>query len=264
MNQIKAVPRTYAGVRFRSTLEADWAYNLDRLGITWEYEPEAVQLPSGDFYRPDFYLPQCTTWLEVKGPHDDRLEKTRELAAVAYDDITCQGWGDEEFVVKVHTAGMQREAEEAIRNAPDGPTQVTVRTRRFDDTTREFVDEQAFRVRRRVRLTCAAAQHLRYPGDGNRSCCQSGSGTAWRMVVIGRSPVRGMMTWQSAMNYYDLSVIRCSDCGEHSFFDEVGAWTCRRCRAGGKVYHGGQWVSPVDPVFGGDHLPFLAAPRGAR
>ena len=80
MTTIRAVPKTYAGVRFRSTLEADWAYNLDHFGIVWQYEPEAVQLPSGTYYRPDFYLPDIETWLEVKGPHDERIGKAIELS----------------------------------------------------------------------------------------------------------------------------------------------------------------------------------------
>ena len=57
---------------FRSTLEADWAATLDSLSIGWQYEPEGVQLPSGELHRPDFYLPGIATWLEVKGPHGER------------------------------------------------------------------------------------------------------------------------------------------------------------------------------------------------
>ena len=88
---IRAIPRTYSGVRFRSTLEADWAYNLDRLGIVWQYEPEGVQLPSGTYYRPDFYLPEITTWLEVKGPHDERVDKFIEFAETVSHDDSCSG-----------------------------------------------------------------------------------------------------------------------------------------------------------------------------
>jgi hypothetical protein len=103
--KITPIPMTYAGVRFRSTLEADWAATLDSLGIEWQYEPEAVRLPSGELYRPDFYLPHIATWLEVKGPHEEGLGKTRELAAAVYhfpdcpapeslgdDDEPCCGW----------------------------------------------------------------------------------------------------------------------------------------------------------------------------
>lgn len=89
MTRIQAVPKVYSGVKFRSTLEADWAYNLDLLGIVWQYEPEALKLPSGTLYRPDFYLPILSTWLEVKGPHDERIDKTRELASVSACPPDC-------------------------------------------------------------------------------------------------------------------------------------------------------------------------------
>ena len=81
------VPATYAGVEFRSTLEADWAATLDSLGIVWQYEPEAVRLPSGTLYRPDFYLPRIATWLEVKGPHRERIKKTIEFAKSVPDPV---------------------------------------------------------------------------------------------------------------------------------------------------------------------------------
>jgi len=90
MTSLRPVPMTYRGVRFRSTLEADWAATLDQLGITWQYEPEAVQLPSGALYRPDFYLPEITTWFEVKGPGVPGAEKATELAhAVTCPEPVC-------------------------------------------------------------------------------------------------------------------------------------------------------------------------------
>ncbi|SEB29763.1 hypothetical protein SAMN04490357_0025 [Streptomyces misionensis] len=76
---IDAVPTTYAGTRFRSRLEADWAITLNGLGIAWDYEPELITLPSGTQYVPDFWLPEIGTWLEVKGPHTPRREKATEL-----------------------------------------------------------------------------------------------------------------------------------------------------------------------------------------
>jgi hypothetical protein len=93
--EIKPIPATYAGVRFRSTLEADWAATLDSLDIAWQYEPEAVRLPSGEAYRPDFYLPRIATWLEVKGPHGERLGKTWELASTVAHHPGCTGNHDE-------------------------------------------------------------------------------------------------------------------------------------------------------------------------
>lgn len=77
---IAAIPRRYAGVNFRSTLEADWASTLDDIGILWEYEPKTVTLPSGATYIPDFFLPELGMWIEVKGPGIPRIEKAIEFA----------------------------------------------------------------------------------------------------------------------------------------------------------------------------------------
>lgn len=37
--EIEAIPTDYAGVRFRSKLEATWARFFDVIGLAWEYEP---------------------------------------------------------------------------------------------------------------------------------------------------------------------------------------------------------------------------------
>jgi len=64
---VKAIETRYAGCRFRSRLEARWAVFFDRLNIPWEYEPQGYTLSNGRNYLPDFFLPQCATWIEVKG-----------------------------------------------------------------------------------------------------------------------------------------------------------------------------------------------------
>lgn len=77
---IKPVPTWYRGTRFRSTLEADWACTFDAMGWTeWQYEPEALTLSTGELYRPDFYLPPQRVWCEVKGPHNERVNKPTQL-----------------------------------------------------------------------------------------------------------------------------------------------------------------------------------------
>ncbi len=63
---VQAIETEYAGHLFRSRLEARWAVFMDALGITWEYEPQRYQLPSGK-YLPDFWLPAQQFYLEVKG-----------------------------------------------------------------------------------------------------------------------------------------------------------------------------------------------------
>lgn len=76
---ITPIRTTYRGITFRSTLEADWAATLDTLGWHWQYEPIAIQLDSGGAYLCDFHLPNQRVWCEVKGPHNERLEKTAEF-----------------------------------------------------------------------------------------------------------------------------------------------------------------------------------------
>lgn len=76
---IRARPTVYRGTRFASTLEADWAATFESLNWYWEYEPVAVTVGDGVTYRPDFWLPTLRTWCEVKGPHNERLEKTALL-----------------------------------------------------------------------------------------------------------------------------------------------------------------------------------------
>lgn len=90
---MKALTTEYAGVTFRSLLEADWAATLDGLTLEWTYEPQAFQLSDGSNYLPDFYLPGVRAWLEVKGAHQQRLAKAHVFAADLFvesqaDDFT--------------------------------------------------------------------------------------------------------------------------------------------------------------------------------
>lgn len=69
---ITPIETTHNGVRFRSRLEARWSVFFDEMGIEWLYEMEGYKLPSG-WYVPDFYLPSCATFVEVRG-HDGRFD----------------------------------------------------------------------------------------------------------------------------------------------------------------------------------------------
>jgi hypothetical protein len=51
----KARPTVYAGIEFRSRLEARWACFFDELGVVWTYEPF-----DGNGYSPDLLLPHLT------------------------------------------------------------------------------------------------------------------------------------------------------------------------------------------------------------
>lgn len=65
--EIRAIPTMYAGVQFRSRLEARWAAFFDLLGWEWEYEP--IDLKG---WIPDFLLRgrsslPCFDWANVEG-----------------------------------------------------------------------------------------------------------------------------------------------------------------------------------------------------
>lgn len=85
---IKAIPTEYAGILFRSKLEARWALFFDQLGIRWEYEAEGYEYEPwpGEHkawrYLPDFWLPDFGMWCEVKG----------DVAGVTDDYLTMLGY----------------------------------------------------------------------------------------------------------------------------------------------------------------------------
>jgi hypothetical protein len=66
MENIKAIETLYQGFRFRSRLEARWAYYWDTLGVKWEYEPEGYDLGTLGRYLPDFFLPETNELVEIK------------------------------------------------------------------------------------------------------------------------------------------------------------------------------------------------------
>jgi hypothetical protein len=111
---IQARPKTYRGVRFRSTLEACWALNLDTLNISWSYEPMVLIFDDGRSYLPDFYLPDISTWLEVKGPNVPGLWKTRQLANALPDRPDSPWWDPETAVVIGRVPTADRMAFEVV------------------------------------------------------------------------------------------------------------------------------------------------------
>lgn len=72
----------YAGVTFRSKLEAKWAVMLDTLGMRWEYEPKCFGTPEGG-YLPDFFVKSPSPfWIEVKGPEPIERDYVRAMYVV--------------------------------------------------------------------------------------------------------------------------------------------------------------------------------------
>lgn len=100
---IQATPTLYRGIEFASRLEADWAAMLDHLEMPWQYEPCSYQMTSGN-YLPDFYLPEQRIWAEVKGPMDQRLEKTRQFRAQLLKEGNSKDPFEAELVIVLRAA----------------------------------------------------------------------------------------------------------------------------------------------------------------
>jgi len=69
----------YKGIEMRSKLESKIAFFLDTLNIKWEYEPKTLLLSNGIMYKPDFYLSDLNTWLEVKGVIEEHNKELSRL-----------------------------------------------------------------------------------------------------------------------------------------------------------------------------------------
>jgi hypothetical protein len=72
----------YAGYEMRSYSETIWAKFMDALRVRWIYEPQVMETRHG-WYLPDFYLPACGMYLEVKGqcPTTKEIEKAGDVEA---------------------------------------------------------------------------------------------------------------------------------------------------------------------------------------
>lgn len=65
-NGFKAIATTYNGISFKSRFESEVAMLLDKLGLSWEYEPKSFLLPGGH-YMPDFFVSSMNMWVEARG-----------------------------------------------------------------------------------------------------------------------------------------------------------------------------------------------------
>ena len=78
---VKAIETIYAGTRFRSRLEAKWAYFFDAVGWAWVYEPEGYEFSDGERYLPDFWLPGLKMFVEVKPESNPDFRKAGRLCS---------------------------------------------------------------------------------------------------------------------------------------------------------------------------------------
>lgn len=81
---MKALQTEYRGIKYRSRTEARWAVFLDELQVPYTYEPEGYDL-GGEWYLPDFWLPNPGCYLEIKGvaPNDRERRMAVNLVKAA-------------------------------------------------------------------------------------------------------------------------------------------------------------------------------------
>lgn len=106
---IKPLETIYNGYRFRSRLEARWAVFFKTLGIRYEYEREGFKTKTEN-YLPDFYLPDCKCWIEIKPTefNDFSNKKIQQFAEAT----------EERFLLVV---GPPREGEYFVRLLTENP-----------------------------------------------------------------------------------------------------------------------------------------------
>jgi len=64
---VRPIQTRFRGVLYRSRTEARWAAFFESLQLKTQYEAEGFDLPNGESYLPDFFIPSLPLYVEVKG-----------------------------------------------------------------------------------------------------------------------------------------------------------------------------------------------------
>ena len=90
MEGLRTIPSketVYAGVTFRSKLEAIWAAHFHGQGRVYVYEPEQFCLDMGRvFYTPDFFIESENLYIEIKPVFDGTCNEKEGLFLNYYED----------------------------------------------------------------------------------------------------------------------------------------------------------------------------------
>lgn len=97
----------YNGTGMRSNWERLAAAKFDECEIRWEYEPKRFRLPTGQYYHPDFYLPDLDLWVEVKGYTTfNALTKFDLFVGLGHKAVLATGQTDAEFLKELEELVM--------------------------------------------------------------------------------------------------------------------------------------------------------------
>ena len=76
MSRRTRMSRRVAGTKYRSNFEVDFASDLIRRNVDFDYEPDSYEYqPKTTTYTPDFYLPEQQIYIETKGFLRQKIEQ---------------------------------------------------------------------------------------------------------------------------------------------------------------------------------------------
>ncbi|GAA5191484.1 hypothetical protein [Ferrimonas gelatinilytica] len=90
LRNIEAIPTKVGGTTYRSRTEARWAVLFTEMGVRFDYEPEYIELSSGERYLPDFYLHDFNAYLEVKPDNTEVITAECRKARVLGQELKDQ------------------------------------------------------------------------------------------------------------------------------------------------------------------------------
>jgi len=91
----------------RSNWERMAAAFFDENKIVWNYEPRKFRLPTGQYYYPDFHLPDLGLWVEVKGYATyNALAKFDLFTGMGHNAVLVTGQNDAEFLKELEELVM--------------------------------------------------------------------------------------------------------------------------------------------------------------
>ena len=99
----------------RSQLETSWSKAFEKQGIAATFEPATMKLPDGTEYTPDFWLPETSTFIEIKGPNPTKREfiKCVETRRLGFKIKMFHGSPSDFDVYDWSTAGKMIKREES-------------------------------------------------------------------------------------------------------------------------------------------------------
>lgn len=123
-------PLPWQQVRFAHNSERQFAKLLDFYQIEWEYEPRSFDIgwdregvPNQRF-RPDFYLPQYDTYIEITTLNQKLVTKKNRkvrLLRELYPDVKCKIFYQRDYLDLLIKYGLERPSQDSSPRSDQTP-----------------------------------------------------------------------------------------------------------------------------------------------